>query len=141
MKETDSLLAERDVCRPEEGEEDFPSFRSLMKHGLVLDNTGSTARDHLANERTYLAWIRTALSLSGIGLALLKWQGIANAAGYLVFCLGVYALISSTVRYFRVMQLLSQNTFEPNVRTAFSVVTVILMVIIVLLCLHLTHQL
>jgi hypothetical protein len=29
-----------------------------------LENTGSVARDHLANERTALAWIRTSLSLT-----------------------------------------------------------------------------
>lgn len=30
------------------------------------------ARDHLANERTYLAWIRTAVSLMGFGVLIVK---------------------------------------------------------------------
>ncbi|KAF9208609.1 hypothetical protein BGZ49_008269 [Haplosporangium sp. Z 27] len=30
---------------------------------LTLENKGSIARDHLANERTYLAWLRSSLSL------------------------------------------------------------------------------
>ena len=29
----------------------------------VLINTASQARDHLANERTFLAWVRTVLAL------------------------------------------------------------------------------
>ena len=33
---------------------------------------GSTARDHLANERTYLAWLRTAVGAVGLGLAVAK---------------------------------------------------------------------
>lgn len=35
---------------------------------LTLDNTGSVARDHLANERTWLAWVRTSLALSTAGI-------------------------------------------------------------------------
>lgn len=30
----------------------------------TVDNTGNTARDHLANERTFLAWLRTAITVS-----------------------------------------------------------------------------
>ncbi|PWN19270.1 hypothetical protein BCV69DRAFT_237552, partial [Microstroma glucosiphilum] len=35
-----------------------------------LENTGSVARDHLALERTYLAWLRTSLTLTSVGIAL-----------------------------------------------------------------------
>jgi putative membrane protein len=31
-----------------------------------------TIRDHLANERTYLAWVRTALALIGLGFVLAR---------------------------------------------------------------------
>ncbi|KAJ1839740.1 hypothetical protein LPJ70_004943, partial [Coemansia sp. RSA 2708] len=37
---------------------------------LKLDNKGSVARDHLANERTYLAWVRTSLSMVTVGVAI-----------------------------------------------------------------------
>jgi uncharacterized membrane protein YidH (DUF202 family) len=34
----------------------------------VLKNTGSVARDHLASERTFLAWMRTSVSLAMAGV-------------------------------------------------------------------------
>ncbi|KAI9473407.1 MAG: hypothetical protein EXX96DRAFT_577830 [Benjaminiella poitrasii] len=35
-----------------------------------LENTAAVARDHLANERTYLAWVRTSLSMISVGIAI-----------------------------------------------------------------------
>jgi putative membrane protein len=32
----------------------------------------STVRDHLANERTFLAWVRTSVSLMGFGVVIAK---------------------------------------------------------------------
>ena len=40
------------------------------KSSSVIPNTGSTARDHLANERTFLAWARTGLAFVGLGVAI-----------------------------------------------------------------------
>lgn len=35
----------------------------------TFKNTGSVARDHLASERTFLAWVRTGLSFVALGVA------------------------------------------------------------------------
>ncbi|OTB07548.1 hypothetical protein M426DRAFT_317855 [Hypoxylon sp. CI-4A] len=37
---------------------------------VELENKGSVARDHLALERTFLAWLRTSLSFASIGIAI-----------------------------------------------------------------------
>jgi uncharacterized membrane protein YidH (DUF202 family) len=44
--------------------------RIAEKCGTVtLENKGSVARDHLALERTFLAWLRTSLAFASIGIA------------------------------------------------------------------------
>ena len=39
---------------------------------LVLQNSGSVARDHLASERTFLAYTRTSLGLASAGVAFVQ---------------------------------------------------------------------
>ncbi|PGH13985.1 hypothetical protein AJ80_06125 [Polytolypa hystricis UAMH7299] len=44
--------------------------KAVEKYGsLELENKGSVARDHLALERTFLAWLRTSLAFASIGIA------------------------------------------------------------------------
>ncbi|SZF03088.1 unnamed protein product [Blumeria hordei] len=45
--------------------------RMIQRYGsLELENKGSVARDHLALERTFLAWLRTSLAFSSLGIAI-----------------------------------------------------------------------
>jgi len=55
------------------------AIRSAFK-AKVLDLQGSVARDHLANERTFLAWIRTGFATAALGIVLARLQ-VTNAAG------------------------------------------------------------
>lgn len=85
--------------------------------GDIHDNVGSTARDHLANERTFLAWVRTALAVIGLGVLLgklVETDGLlAEIIGLAMVAFGAAMLVYSVVRYERITRLLATNRFAP----------------------------
>lgn len=87
----------------------------------VVRNAQSTARDHLANERTFLAWVRTALGLVGLGVLLERLgadsdQTIAVAAGVGFISFGGLTLIYALGRYLRVAKHLTRGMFPIAMR-------------------------
>ncbi len=95
------------------------------------ENTNpNRARDHLANERTFLAWVRTGVATIIFGFAIGRfsialrefmklqgyksvtpgfttWLGIISAVG------GVLLLLAGLGRYRKTKMQLDSNTFEP----------------------------
>ncbi|KAK0200176.1 hypothetical protein DFS33DRAFT_1266552 [Desarmillaria ectypa] len=49
-----------------------------MRISLTLENNGSVARDHLASERTFLAYVRTSLVLASVGVALVQLFSLSS---------------------------------------------------------------
>jgi uncharacterized membrane protein YidH (DUF202 family) len=73
----------------------------------VTDGPGGV-RDHLANERTQLAWIRTGANVMVVGLAVARFADRGDltvaslCAGGLLLLTGALAVAYGTVRYRRV---------------------------------------
>ncbi len=86
----------------------------LSRH-QTQENVGSTARDHLANERTFLAWVRTALAVVGLGVLLgklVETEGLAaEIIGLAMVAFGAAMLVYSVARYERVTSLLNVQQF------------------------------
>ncbi|KAG4439824.1 hypothetical protein IFR05_004673 [Cadophora sp. M221] len=98
-----------------------------------ISNTGSVARDHLANERTFLSWTRTGLGFVALGVALAKLdalealspslrlnpssqsQGDMKIPSAALVGSGTGCLSYGTIRYFRSLKLLQRGLFRPNV--------------------------
>ncbi|TVY44080.1 hypothetical protein LSUB1_G000806 [Lachnellula subtilissima] len=93
-----------------------------------IANTGSVARDHLANERTFLSWTRTGLGFVALGVALAKLNALEALAPALKHDHGDLKLQSAalvgsgtgclsygTMRYFSSLRLLKKGLFRPNI--------------------------
>ncbi len=86
----------------------------------------SRVRDHLANERTYLAWMRSAISLIGFGVLIVRLRyfqipqlprpGIGWKLGLLFSMVGLMTVLLSTLYYFFIRDAIDDDTYEPSTR-------------------------
>lgn len=78
-------------------------------------NQGSLARDHLANERTFLSWVRTGLAFVGLGVVLTELvdsQGeSAEVLALALIGLGAVSTIAATVRYLALARHLDRGEY------------------------------
>lgn len=86
----------------------------------------SRVRDHLANERTYLAWMRTAIALLGFGVVIVRLRafqvplvprpGNGWKLGLVFSLVGLLTVWLSTGHYFAVRRDIEEDTYEPSDR-------------------------
>ena len=85
--------------------------------------------DHQANERTFLAWLRTAIALMGFGFVVAKFelylrliaQTRSRPHPFLSSMIGIFLVIvggvmaaASAVRYRAIQQKIDLGTYEPG---------------------------
>ncbi|KAL5512040.1 hypothetical protein ACEPAH_5259 [Sanghuangporus vaninii] len=92
---------------------------------LVLENSGSVARDHLAAERTFLAYVRTSLGCAAAGVALMQLiamtptdvsmplETFGKILGAVTEVLGVGIMFIAVFRYFSMQRALIDGKFPP----------------------------
>ncbi|MBD3884114.1 DUF202 domain-containing protein [Phormidium tenue FACHB-886] len=84
-------------------------------------------RDHLANERTYLAWMRSAIALMGFGVLIVRLRllrppmapqppGAGWKLGLAFSIVGLLMVLFSTQHYFAVRYDIDDDTYEPGDR-------------------------
>lgn len=89
---------------------------------VKLKAKGNTARDHLANERTYLAWFRTSISLITLGIGIIqvyhvseaKHKTFGRALGLIFVMASILFLYFGNVRYFHAQWALQHGNFPAS---------------------------
>ena len=117
------------------------------KHEFI----SSRVTDHLANERTFLAWVRTALAIMAFGFAVervglaLREMGIKSSlipafsihysalVGVALVIFGIAVLIFALINFLTVRSAIDNKEFHPQAR--FSIVLIVVTTIIGLILL------
>ncbi len=95
--------------------------------------SNSRSREHQANERTFLAWIRTSIALMGFGFVIVKFalflkqisllvqrstvvpsRGYSADIGVIMVALGVLLAMLSFWQYRKTAKQLESNTYAPS---------------------------
>merc|ERR1711865_1176545 len=93
------------------------STGSCCSHQMVVPVADSDPSDCLAAERTYLAWMRTALAVMAIGFGAAKLsEDNRHAIILTIFALASAGVMGAfgTFRYYEVVHGLDQDTFRPD---------------------------
>lgn len=96
-----------------------------------------TVRDHLANERTLLAWLRTAITVVGLGfivdrLTLGGSRGPEALAGVGLVLIGGLLALAGAYSYLRARRELATGRYQPIVGLHMAVVGVVVVGALVL---------
>lgn len=110
------------------------------------ENKSTRSREHLANERTFLAWIRTSIALMGFGFVIVKFalflkeisivlagkivlppKGYSGIIGVVMVALGVCLAILSFWQFKKVEKQINNNTYVSS-----SILSFVLSLIIII---------
>lgn len=108
------------------------------KDGNQKSNASSHTNEHLANERTFLAWVRTSVGIMAFGFVVEKFsifikqfsfvlgksdlqmqqsaplQGYSSIFGVLLVALGAVICLLAFFNYKKVEKQIESNTYQPS---------------------------
>lgn len=105
-------------------------------------------QQHLANERTFLAWVRTSIAVIGIGIlaSTLHFNNVLRVnkfADSIAISLSLFSLVTgltilvySTMNYFQVRKRINQQTYSSS-RSLIYLITAVIFLIFILLLIYL----
>lgn len=122
------------------------------------DNSPFKPADHLANERTYLAWVRTGIGIMAFGFVVVKFSlfvkqiglalgtkvnipshGYSAIIGIVLVAMGVLAILFSFWQYRKIDRQLRRGAYEPSTVLT-SVLTGVILVISMVLIVYLIQS-
>jgi putative membrane protein len=128
--------------------------------GLKFKDMIKRYTDHSANERTYLAWIRTSVAIMAFGFLIEKFDIFisyigkavgdekhfkpslsAELAGLSLFLVGVLIIVTATIRFFMYKKSIESEEFIPySVKKTNLSLSALMIFIAVFLIVYLVHQ-
>ncbi|KAF9879903.1 hypothetical protein CkaCkLH20_02714 [Colletotrichum karsti] len=151
----DTFVAREERAREAQVREPWYTIFLSSFQSIELENKGSVARDHLALERTFLAWLRTSLAFASIGIAVTQLfrlnssisnpdssshtlRQLGKPLGATFLGISILILFLGYQRYFRAQQWVMKGKFPASRGTiiivsmvAFALMAVSLVVVIV----------
>ncbi len=123
-----------------------------------MEPTKLNASDHLANERTFLAWIRTSIGIMAFGFVVVKFslflkqislilgkqnalpaKGYSGYVGIVLVAVGTITAILAFLQFKRTEKQLNGAGYKPS-STLFTVLTAFLFVVSVFLIVYLINS-
>ena len=99
----------------------------------ITPSPSTRARDHLANERTFLAWLRTAITVMAFGIAVASFandvSGTSAAAGGILVATGAAGILLGTRRYRQVTRELESDTYVTGTRGRVAIWTSVVLIV------------
>ena len=96
------------------------------------EKVSSNVRDHLANERTFLAWLRTAVAVMALGFVVAKfgvnYVGFSVILGVGLIAMGAVMQILALSRYSMNQRRIDAGSYAPSkgLETSFSIVVLLI---------------
>lgn len=98
-----------------------------------MENRETKLREHLANERTFLAWVRTSIALIGLGFVIVKFalfleeiailftreslpvpEGFSSVIGVIIVAFGVILSPFAFFQYKKVEKQINSTSFKSS---------------------------
>ena len=100
---------------------------------IEIKDSNTKSREHLANERTFLAWIRTSIALMGFGFVIVKFalflkqisimlegrlaipsKGFSAVVGVIMVGLGILIALFAFWQFRRIGKQLKNDSYVPS---------------------------
>jgi putative membrane protein len=114
--------------------------------------SAANAADHLANERTFLAWLRTSIALMGFGFVVVKFslfvkqlslmitdkavvpaKGFSAYIGISLVIIGAATALIGFMRYWQIRKQLLNQSFAPSFKLLLLLTVAVLIVSVMLI--------
>ncbi len=125
----------------------------------MKENKPNNASDHLANERTFLAWIRTSVGIMAFGFVVTKFtlfvkqlaivlgkqveihsKGYSSFLGIALVCVGIFTAVFSFLRYKHIEKQLDSDNYKSS-SVLVTLLTMLILLVSILLVAYLLQSL